>query len=387
MGLCAIAAVTSCKKEKGTNSLPVEQITGEYGTSSKKTLSLNYSEKPMIGKYAVVEAADTKTAKITIKGINPIKAIAADISFPGAVAGEMETVLNVALVNMDGVAYSFEGEDKNAARTIKYSGSINEKMLNLNLNVTAQNKLAGTTLNLAPWTPSETAGGAPSSEPIYVKWDSEGTIKATNSFFPPAMPAQSLISLALRFPIGGQNVQQKLLGLFHSASFQADANIVAEFKKKGMEAQDWMKNDINVAQYFMKKDDQLFLVLNPTVIMNAFMNRPKEKAAIEKPSLDIKPLLPGALQLLPTVASGIPLSLREENGKTLIYLDNATCKSLLQNLLIPFLEDPNNMAAINQTLKNAGGMIANIDMNILVPSLKKDIEVAKTIEIGLYMTK
>lgn len=211
---CLVCLFAACDDDKNEADLP---INGTYSSSSEyapKVLELYYSEALLRGKYVYLHTEDEKTATITLVDVIP---------------GEKETVLTgVGLTAQSDGTYAFSGQDTDSGRSLTFSGTVEEKKMVLNVEVTLpQHELLGS-WGLTP-------------DPLIINWESSVAFRVSLSGVSVLMYPSDLTSI----------LSSQLAPLIHSAlqrvTFGADGNIVAMYAKSGQ----WLPSPTNMVRYYM----------------------------------------------------------------------------------------------------------------------------------------
>lgn len=314
------------------------------GTYSGNTLKLSYGETALSGKTVVFDATDGDNISIVLKDVIP---------------GESETTLSGVSLNADG----FSGTANTTYATVQYSGAREDKVLTLKLNVTMNNPggWAGT-YGLGEYsvgsfdfygTPFPTvATGA-----LYVDW--QGIEDQTAGLYS-----------GLVRGLGGMLLPQVL----KDVTFSKDGNITAQYSSGAITmdpdnimgmlngiiptaeavnalipTEGWIQSPNNLA-YWFEKEGKLYLKLNIAGILETTMGTDASELGVlisqilqSEPAV-IKGLLKSMLKidfsgvsdntiatLLGWVNNGIPMSVKNADGHTYVYLDKDALSFLLKS--------------------------------------------------------
>lgn len=344
--VCSMSLFTACSDDDGPNLLPVTEVNTDY---SGDQLAVTYSGEALTGKKVTFNSADGKTATLTLTGapvslgsLGQVVGESLNLVNPGIVPGETSTTLNVTLQPVGETGYSFEGTDETSERTLTYKGSVEKGKLALDVNVTLPtNDLLGT-WNLYPYS----AYG--DFFPLRTKWETEQKFDLTMELFPGyEVPIQynpgemiALMSAVRIVPAGEEtlNLQECISALLQSLTFNADGTVVATYSDAAnMAAPVWQQTSANLVQYVIK-NGKLNAYLNVDAIVQLVMGGAMNKAI--NTSDILSKLLPGLLDIVPMLSSGIPLGYDiNEAGVLGIYIDQEFGTKLI-NALMPLLEDP-----------------------------------------------
>ncbi len=311
------------------------------------------------------------------------------VQAPGVLPGSPVTELTVSLKYNENV-YTFSGADETEYCTFSYSGSLEGDKLNLAINdVKLKNtSLAGTTWNLVEMDPVNPDAN---NGPIHIVWepcdpmDPENSASVDMGFM--KMPLQTVMQLMTVIPMlqnptnpeGEQwNVSTMLNYVLKSIKFQADGNIVAEYRDtKG--TQSITTSPVNLVQYVVKEDGGLLIFLNPQAIALADKTR----------ALDINSLLATVMgQVLPMLANGVPMEYEKTGDKMSLFLGNQVLLPLLKNTVNALLQDQESVDALialiaaNESMADYMPIIA-----AAIPSLPTALAKTTNIEIGLNFVK
>ncbi|WP_455592046.1 DUF4925 domain-containing protein [Bacteroides sp.] len=316
------------------------------GTYSGNTLALSYGDGILTGKEVIFDATDGDNVSLLLKDVIP---------------GEKETTLTGASIT----ANRFSGTSTTTNATVEYTGSRENKVLTLKLNV-KMNDPKG-------WAKAYTLGeytvgtldidGSPMSDAVltsslYSKWGVEDLYYS--SFFPMVFRT-----------IGGMILPQVL----QSITLEADGNVYAKYSpnsitfdpnwamglifgggapgpdvlNKLIPTDGWQQSPINLA-YWFAKDGNLYLKLNiPAIVSQALGANNTEALApiiaqiLSGDAATVKELIGSLLKvdvssisdetftmLLDWVNNGIPLNVKKaDNGHTYIYLDKTAFDSIM----------------------------------------------------------
>lgn len=308
------------------------------GTYSGNTLVLSYGDNVLIGKEVVFDATDGDNVSLLLKDVIP---------------GEKETILTGASINANG----FSGTTKSTNATVEYTGTLENKVLTLKLNVKMNDpKGWAKTYALGEYTVGTLdMDGSPVSDAVltsslYSNWGIEDSYYS--SFFP----------MVLR-TIGGLILPQVL----QTITLEADGNVSAKYSSSSITfdpswamglifgggapspdilnnlipTEGWQQSPKHLA-YWYAKNEKLYLKLNVPVIVsqalganNAETLTPIITQVLSGDAATVKGLISSLLKvdvssisdetfamLLDWINNGIPLNVKiADNGHTYMYLD------------------------------------------------------------------
>lgn len=202
----------------------LKELDGDY-----EDVALKYGGAPMLGVDANFSVND-------FKGV---------ITLYNAIPGEQTTELKVDFTptetrsQMPFFSASFEGEDKNADRTITYKGAIQKDQLMLDLDV--------------EFTPQDVMGKWKlAASPVHAEWTVDGDQELTMSAFVLKQSLSEMVS--------------PLLGtVLKSIDLRTDGDIIAEYSEAGAETIDFKPSTPNLAHYYVK-EGKLYALLNVEMI-------------------------------------------------------------------------------------------------------------------------
>ena len=381
MLLCSTALIQSCTKENQENgkdtveTVAIEKINGEYKSAGQsKVLELNYSGKPMVGKSATFNTEDGKTGILSISELIP---------------GEETTkiTLNMSAVGKDG--YDLSCETKLPNSNVAYTGRINEGLLQLNVEAEFNNRLAGTEWNLKPSIIDDF--GDIKSKPLYWNWTSDVNFMVDALGIGMVMPVApgDLIKMAGALQFDGKNMYELLLGAARKVTFKKDGNVLIERSVAGTDGTStWENTPENVAFYYLK-DDKFYLTINIVAALEQLSGQGNTVAEGEAPKFNMTPIINGMMPFLPMLSSGIEFTCAiDETAGMKLYLGTAILKPIFNDALVPFVQDPDNHAAIEKMLendKNLSGM-KNTAMAV-INQLEGVVKESSVIELGLELQK
>lgn len=394
--ICSMSMFMACSdSEKGGNALPVSDVNATYvsGDASHQ-LVLTYSDAQLTGKSVTFNSADGKTATLTLKGaaLSLTKADAAltGIANPGVIPGETSTVLTVNLTPVGETGYSFSGTDEANGRKIVYEGRVEKSKLTLDLDVTMPaNELQGT-WNLYAY------DAFAEVFPIRSKWESEQKFNLQLELAPGmAVPMElqpgeliALMSVVPMIPAGERtlSLQEVISTVLQKVTFKTDGNIVASYSDAAnIAAPSWKESPLNMAQYAVK-DGKLYVYLNADALVQLIMGSASTKA-LDSSSI-LTAVLPGLMNLMPMLSTGIPLGYQiADTGVLGVYLDKEVGMQLV-NALLPLLQNQNIIAAIkaaaasNPDFASYAGMLDDILAQFPTVAQKTTV-----MELGLNFSK
>ena len=340
-----------------------------------KGLTLDYSDEPLLGKQVEFTPNGTK-ATLVLSGENTNEIFMNN----GVVPGEATTTLNVDLKVLNERA-TFEGEDNQNGRLIKYKGEVSENALKLDLEVTMpQHMLTGRKFNLAEtkteWD-DDLFDYVQVQSPILFKWDSEKKVIINGQ---PNEPFNAIMLILGFMPIeGADNAIDALEKSLKSVEFRADGNIRAEYNDSLHLEDNWQMSPLNVATYAVEDEHTLRLFINPAQIV-AVTNK------LGRSGIDT--VLPTLVeQLTDLLVNGIVLHFKEAttDGMATVYLNEEVLLPILKTIK-PLLEDKDLQAALkDEAFQMMPGMEFMIEpiLDGMFASFPGVIETTKSMEVGL----
>lgn len=310
------------------------------GTYSDNTLVLSYGDNILTGKEVVFDATDGDNVSLLLKDVIP---------------GEKETILTGASINANG----FSGTTKSTNATVEYTGTLENKVLTLKLNVKMNDpKGWAKTYTLGEYTVGtldingSSLSDAILTSSLYFNWDIE------NSYYSSTFPLIFRTIGGLLFPQILQSITLETDGnvcaKYSSNSITFDPNWAmtllfsngagapsADVLNKLIPTGGWQQSPKHLA-YWYTKNDKLYLKLNVPVIVsqalganNAETLAPIIAQVLGGDAASVKKLIGSLLNidvssisdetfimLLDWVNNGIPLNVRiADNGHTYLYLD------------------------------------------------------------------
>lgn len=229
--LLSVGLFTACSsddKEDDPREVLKNQLKELDGDYKAEDVVLNYGGSAMLGVDATFSVND-------LKGV---------ITLYNAIPGEQTTDLEVDFTPIETrskmpFSVNFEGEDKNADRTITYKGAIQKDQLTLDLDV--------------EFTPQDVMGKWElAEEPVHMEWTVDGGIEL-------------LITAGVLKQVLPGMISQSLETVLKSIDLRADGDIIAEYSEAGAETIDFKPSTPNLAHYYVK-DGKLFALLNVEMI-------------------------------------------------------------------------------------------------------------------------
>lgn len=378
--------VTSCSDDNNGNEpeLIVCPVDGTTFTDVNG-LVLTYSGQPMIGKQVVFTPSTTESGKATLvlsgasTGSLPVSLQSkADATVPvaGVIPGETSTTIEI-LYKVDGDKITFDGEDTKDGRVIKYSGEALDGSMTLNLEVTMpENELAGTSWNLQAY---DQING---KTPVYYAWESKKSLELFPGF---ALNMEQILTMLFNSKlIGGElTPQDALRGVLNKVSFNADGNIVAEYKEE-LTDPDWKVSPLNIAMYTVPSQGNLKLYLSLAQIMANVEKTPSSKATQAEVMGNLMAMV------VPMLSNGINLKTDTKDGVMTVYLDTEFVKPFLL-ALSPLFEDETFIASMIEMMKPYLEELGMAEMEPLITGALKQIpgifESTSKVEFGLNLVK
>ncbi len=285
---CLVCLFAACDDDKNETDLP---INGTYSSSSQyapKVLELYYSEALLGGKYVYLYTEDEKTATITLVDVIP---------------GEKETVLTgVGLTAQSDGTYAFSGQDTDSGRSLTFSGTVEEKRMILNVEVTLpQHALLGT------WDLT--------NDPLLLKWESSVAFRVSMGGITVSMYPDLLVPM----------LTGPLAPLINSAlqcvTFGADGNIVAMYAKSGQ----WLPSPTNMVRYYMD-GEYIRVFLDLEMILEMILLDTRSEQEEDNALWDM------IVSIQKLFTEGIPMRYRTgANGTAEVFIE--------QDVLEPFMDE------------------------------------------------
>lgn len=310
------------------------------GTYSDNTLVLSYGDNILTGKEVVFDATDGDNVSLLLKDVIP---------------GEKETILTGASINANG----FSGTTKSTNATVEYTGTLENKVLTLKLNVKMNDpKGWAKTYRVAEYTTGEltyndyTNPNAVIAGAGYVNY--VGVAEGMD--FGTSYGAMFRGILGILLPQVLQSVtlgaDGNVIASYNSGAIQFKSEWVfaaptADVMKQIIPTQGWTQSPENLALWFAK-DDKLYLKLNvPAIISqalgaNADAVAPLISQILNGDAATIKGLISSLLKIdvssvsdetftvvLDWINNGIPLSVKVADGQTYLYLDKLAFEPLM----------------------------------------------------------
>ncbi|MCD8080450.1 MAG: DUF4925 domain-containing protein [Bacteroides sp.] len=334
---CLVCLFAACDDNKNEADLP---INGTYSSSSEyapKVLELYYSEALLGGKYVYLHTEDEKTATITLVDVIP---------------GEKETVLTgVGLTAQGDGTYAFSGQYTDSGRSLTYSGTVEEKKMVLNVDVTLpQHALLGT------W--------GLTGDPLIINWESSVAFRVNLSGIGVVMYPSQLTSI-----LSGQ-LAPLVTSALQSVTFGADGNIVATYAKGGQ----WLSSPTNMVRYHMDGEHiRVFPDLEKILQMILLDTRSEQQ--------EDKTLWDVIVSVQKLFTEGIPVGYRTgANGTAEVFIE--------QEVLEPFMDE--TILSLLSGLIGSDGDDDNILLSIL-PDLLEQLPAVfrgtSVFEAGLKLTQ
>lgn len=391
--MSSMAMFTSCSDNDDPT--PAKVISeGTYTDGNGLTLTLNGN--PLLGKTAkfTPDANDASKGTLTLNSTFNLSAIpgvpeslSRDIAGPGVIPGSPETVLQLTLDTNDNKA-TFSGEGENTYCTYKYSGTVTDNSVALNIvDLTLKNQTLAGAYTLQPydvnddWTSDDY--GTVYSEPIYAVWESSADL----NFLGTDMPIQNLLSLLMAMPLLDDmsvRVPDKICELLQGITLGTDGNIIAKYADLESESPAYLQSPANMAQYVVAGNNKMLFFLNPQAVIN---DAARSRGIAD---IDINNLLGNVIaQLAPMMAEGVPMNFTQAaDGNTTIYLATETLLPLLKTNVLPLLRDKelvqmlSDLIASNEDFAFLAPMIPD-----MISSAADVIEGTTKLEIGLNFKK
>lgn len=309
------------------------------GTYTGSNLVLKYGEDELTGKTVVFDATDGNNVSLQLNNIIP---------------GDVEATISNIQVK-EGV---FTGTVEATTANIKYTGSLENKVLTLDLDVTMKDpgKWIGA-YDLSKYT---LENNKVTSSPLYFNWEPDGRYSKD------AIPIYKALGAML------------LPQVLNSVTFEADGNIIASYSKRALQidmntlqyvmfgmypttedveklipTEGWIASPKHLA-YWYNKDNKLYVKLNIAAIVSQAMGADASglqeiiSTILQSDVATIKGLLGKLLKidvssisdetfemLLDWIKNGIPLSVNNSNGCMNVYLDKTAFDSIMTDKETP----------------------------------------------------
>lgn len=315
-------------------------------------LSLTYSGSAMLGKSVTFSTTDGETATLTLQGSYDITGLVADyfpeVDFssycPGVFPGELTTTISDVVLTQDGEKYVFEGSDSQNGRTAEYSGEVENGMLTLSIDnvVMPEDELQGTwNLNTA--------------SVLSMTWESTTGITITGLGEIPTSTIAALVPTM---------VNSMITGALQTISFGNDGNIVANYLESG----EWTDSPLNLVQYYIGDDGQMYVQLNVAMLVNTLSTRADDGSST-----------PDISEFLPYLSEGVPVKYEVDGNNARLYVN--------KDLLLPLL----SFVLGNETILNVILSAVPEDMGdlaeALLPQLVEVVNSTSEISVGLNLLK
>lgn len=374
--LCSAGAFTACSNNNGGDDpqpdVPI-LLKGENIYSGDK-LALTYSDAVMPGKQIKFATTDGKTGTLTMSGTLDILSLlqsksnntASSMSIPGVIPGETTTIISNIELKQSGNKYTFAGKEEKENRSVEFTGEVDSTKLTLSVNVkmTIPQDLIGS-WNLKIYDGQQ-------SFPIYAAWTSGKNFNVGREITP-----QELVSTILNIPVVGEkNPYQLLNAVLEKVTFQTDGNIIASYSKgENINNPQWVDSPVNMAQYYVK-DNTIYLLLNPTMILSAFGTKAETATPMDKVIANLIEIA------LPMLGTGFPLTYKMDGQNLTVYADTKLVMSLL-NAVSPLLEDQEFIQGI------IAKMPSNLQqmMQAVFAQLPEVLALTQQFEVGINLNK
>lgn len=392
------------------------------GTYDANTLKMSYNGEELTGKRVAFTADDKlEKATIVLSGVennigDMLSGLLGEIKLTtnSPIPGEKEITLeNVELTpNADGTAYLFEGEDRNATRTMTYKGTVKEGEMNIVItNALANQSLAGT-WEMGPLKYSIVEGiMAPLASPLWIDWDTDldidaGSIEGVEFNMPPASLFSWVFSLGdsrflPAFGIQGVNIDLKIQewfkNLLQSVTAESNGCMFATYSYSGDLANPAWSSEMshNIIRYYYGEEGAIYVEANADFILNAIsgliaggLTRADEQTIAEI----VKPLVDA---LKPALENGFKCQYAVTGDKMKINLDGKFTQTVLKEV-VTILNNPTIYPLIMDAIEN-DATLATYKVNIekLLASLpdalaykdRSHTQECQYVKIGLQLVK
>lgn len=319
-------------------------------------LKLTYSGEPMLGKTAAVAYSTASTAVITLSSTIdlsqidlsdlPVQGIElpATMEGPGVIPGSATTELSV---TFDATG-AFSGESANEYCTYNYNGQLADGTLSLNIeNLELTNQaICGT------WSPDvfnqDPFSYTIETNPIHIVWDHEQPF----DFMGTPLPIPVLLSMFIGMPAinNEYSIPEALTHYLQSVTFRPDAAIWARYLDD--ESGNAQSSPLNMLHYVLEDNGNMRLFINPNAIADAADAEDTPRSRAGQPAVDLNNIIGNLLsQLLPMLPGGVPMHYAiGADGKLSVYLGTEVLLPLLEQNVVPLLQDPAFVAQIADLL-------------------------------------
>ncbi len=390
--LMGATLVTSCSDDKNDPDVQGPKLEETTFTESFG-LDLKVGDAPMYGKVVTFSpAADMKTAELTMQSTFDFASIPdfpqglvndTKVQCPGVLPGTPVEVLKVNLVpdNTDDKYYTFSGEADATYCTYKYSGKVSERNLKLSItDVKLKNQSLANTSWVPATRPDDFDPETVYADGIHIVWSPSGDDAPTLDLMGFKMTMETILRLAIALPvINDESSANDMLALaLQSVTFKEDGNVVASYLDT--EEGKYLESPVNMVQYVIKEDGKMLLYLNPQAI-----------AMADTKAVDLNALVQQVWNMTtPMLAQGVPLTYNVEGNDMQLYLGKDVTLPLIQQILIPVLEDESLRAMLLQLIESSGneelaGMKDMIEG--VLTSLPGVLRPTTDVQIGLNLTK
>lgn len=386
------------------------------GTLTEKTyfgmteLAVTYDGSGMSGKRAVLKPGANATASITFDGAfdlstlsDKLKGMPA-ISTAGVLPGSPQLALDVSLKAGDG-NWTFAGKGETDYATYSYTGTVTPDLMTFNL---ADVRLKNQTLAGGVWAPEKGDGNVLSSDQVFhIVWELGKPIQIPGL----DIGLQELLRALVNYPFipvyhdtASMSLAQVLLNGLRTLAFTSDGNLVATYLQTANGASTFTQAPLTMMQYVALSDSKLLLFVNPTDILSlVLLNNTNRDPNIPEnpwtapartqgdtssvPTLDVATIIASLNQAAKLVAAGIPMDCPHTATNMELYIGTETLLPLMQNVLLPVLNDPQVQQMILEYVKNNPTLAANADkIQLALSMIELVIEQTTKIEFGINLT-
>lgn len=357
--LCSICTFTSCSSveedsiedvidDEEDEEDDVLDLNGQYSSEDDYALKMTYNGEELTGKRATVFTDDNKTAIIELSGLekdlSTLTSGLLEIKFTtySPIPGEKEVILNniKLTANKEGTAFTFKGEDRNATRTMTYTGTIQEEEMTIDItNELVNQKLAGT------WKlqkPNLIVASSDKLTPLWYDWNTDLTIR----FGLIDIPGMGELNIDTYTPNGLKDLlmmmgpmmanlfdaEQTVANLLQSITAQPNGCMFATYSYSGdLNNPEWSSEmSRNILRYHYGEENQIFIEANTDFIVGSLGGLLGAAARAADPG---NTKLIGAKlvkALTPALEKGIPCTYKLDGNKMSVNIDEKLLLEVLQ---------------------------------------------------------
>lgn len=423
LSLCLLAGIIllpACSDDEPSISpLPEKTYTGNAA------LKLEYNDAPMSGK-SVTYTQSGNTANLVMNSTVSLEELSAAlkglpaIPGPGVLPGTPVLTLPVNL-HADGGKYEFEGSGETDYVTYRYSGDVNADVLDFEFeDVLLKNQRLANTVWVPAPTEKENDGIGYKSLPLHIVWECS-LPPILEGFDGTIQDALILMATLPIIPVYNNTAYMSLVQAIGSAlktvAFRPDGNAVVTYLQTNNGAAQFAQAPICMIQYLPLTDNILKLYINPTDLMgqilinssshpdlpaNPFGKSSRKMARADAGSAATgdtaategttsTPSLQDMMQIIsklaPMLSEGIPMQYDLTQTSLQLYLNTQTLLPLLQEVIVPLLEDPIIQASIIEKISANPSLSGYVPViKALVAAFPQLLATTTRIELGINLT-